>query len=111
MASMQLFCCWGHCVIGPNWRSGFGSALLILIPSAIYCWLVAPYLAGKVHVIILVIRWVAPWMLRFSDPASLHIVLSHAVHIMFIPMLGSMRRPQADFHPLVAAAASSQQHA
>jgi hypothetical protein len=55
---MQLFCCWGHCIIGPNWRSGFGSGLLILIPSAAYCWLVAPYLAGKVHVIILVVRWV-----------------------------------------------------
>jgi hypothetical protein len=56
IALLQRFFCWGHCVAGPNWKSAFGSALLIVAPTVVFLYFVAPYVAREVHAVLLVIR-------------------------------------------------------
>jgi palmitoyltransferase ZDHHC9/14/18 len=56
----ERFFCWGRCMAGPNWRSCFGSAALILLPTAVLLAWVAPYMGRMVSWALLAISCVLP---------------------------------------------------
>ena len=53
----ERFFCYGYLVSGPNWKSVFGSALLIAAPTGIFLAFVAPYLMRQLSIAIMVFAW------------------------------------------------------
>ncbi len=51
----QRFFCWGFLVAGPNWKSCFGSAAILSLPTVVFLYFIAPYLASRVNVGLLVV--------------------------------------------------------
>lgn len=56
----ERFFCGGRLVAGPNWKATFGTASLIVAPTAIFLAFPATYLTLHVHAVIMVFACILP---------------------------------------------------